>query len=391
MNKIIKSFLVFLVLFVFISAVNAETKKYDVEGITVTIDDEGVMTFNGVGDIPAIPLYTAPWQDEKDNVVKVIIGEGITGIGNYALYQFYNIEEISLPSTLTSVPKGSALGLYLSGNLKTVKLSSKNKSFVVIKNVLYSKDKKVLYLYPRGKTDSTYNVPEGVEYINAYAIISNKYLKKISLPSTLKTLEPTGIQSIGNLESISINKNNKYYTIENDVLYNKDKTKLVLVMQNKTGKYVMPSSVAEIEKNAFYRSKLSEVIINNKITELPNFAFGYCSNLTNLYIPSSVINIGSYAISYTGLTDLIIPSSVKNLDVAAITSNYYLENIVVLNPNLVIGANSLNRNYNNFELSDGRIINLTSVIKGYSSSTVEDYANNSSRTFEAIDNMLGYA
>ena len=389
MKKIIKSFFVFLVLFVFISAVNAETKEYNVEGITVTIDD-GVMTFNGSGEIPKVPLYTSLWEEEKTNVEKIVIGEGITSIGDYTLYGFRNLKELVLPSTLISMPKGSALGLYLSEKLETIILAEGNKSFTIENNIIYNKDKTILIHYPRAKTDKVYKIPEGIKTIYAYGIVSNKYLEDIVLPSTLETYEPMGIQSIGNFKSIRFNGENANYFIEDDVLYNKDKTKLILMASYKTGKFVLPSSVTSLERYSFYKSSLSEIVLTNNITEIPFFAFGYCSNITNFIIPSSVTKIDSYGISYTNLTSLVIPSTVELLETQAIVANFEMTNVVVLNPNITIKAGALNSDYSNKEIYDGRIINLKSIIRGFDDSTAQEFASANNRTFLSLNDISSY-
>lgn len=56
-----------------------------------------------------------------------------------------------------------------------------------------------------------------------------------------------------------------------------------------------------------------EYTIPNGITNIGNYAFYYCENLTSVDIPDSVTTIGAHAFSDCGLIDLVIPDSVTTI------------------------------------------------------------------------------
>ena len=80
-----------------------------VEQITWMFDGAtGTLTFSGMGPLAAEEAETADtisydWHTMKRQVRSVVVKEGITRIPNYAFYDFAEIEEVSLPSTLTSI------------------------------------------------------------------------------------------------------------------------------------------------------------------------------------------------------------------------------------------------------------------------------------------------
>lgn len=49
-------------------------------------------------------------SEKREMVKKVVVGEGITELGDYVLYELYNAEEITLPSTLTKIGEGFMKG-----------------------------------------------------------------------------------------------------------------------------------------------------------------------------------------------------------------------------------------------------------------------------------------
>ena len=61
-------------------------------------------------------------------------------------------------------------------------------------------EQKKLILYPQGKTDTEFSVPDGTVIIGENAI-QNKYLQKINLPDSLVSIESFGIDC-DNLESL---------------------------------------------------------------------------------------------------------------------------------------------------------------------------------------------
>ena len=63
------------------------------------------------------------------------------------------------------------------------------------------------------------------------------------------------------------------------------------------------------------KSSIKFVSIGDNVTNIGNYAFGSCPNLTNITIPQSVTSIGYHAFfSCSGLTSILIPDSVKHID-----------------------------------------------------------------------------
>lgn len=100
--------------------VNGEPEE---EGITWTIDNEGVLNITGSG---VIPNYSAekniPWYSECENIKSVVINDGITAIGDRAFYKLTNLESISISNNVTRI---GAYSFYKCLKLKSVTLPNK--------------------------------------------------------------------------------------------------------------------------------------------------------------------------------------------------------------------------------------------------------------------------
>lgn len=70
--------------------------------ITYEFDDTtGTLTLSGTGIMDDHVNGYAPWASW--DVEKVIVGKGITSIGNGAFYGLQDLESVTLPSTVTSI------------------------------------------------------------------------------------------------------------------------------------------------------------------------------------------------------------------------------------------------------------------------------------------------
>ncbi|MCR5608444.1 MAG: leucine-rich repeat protein [Lachnospiraceae bacterium] len=94
-------------------------------------------------------------------------------------------KELTIPKTVNNVSnicKGSFIS---NSSLESIKVDGDNEKFTSVNGVLFSKDKKILMLYPP-KAAENYEIPNGTEIISGYAFYN---ISSISFPETLKTIE----------------------------------------------------------------------------------------------------------------------------------------------------------------------------------------------------------
>ena len=241
-------------------------------------------------------------------------------------------------------------------SLVSIIVDEDNDIFSSEEGVLFNKDKTELIFCPAGKT-GTYSIPPTVTAIRSYAFISCSGLNSVTIsnsvitigdyaftnctgltslniPDSVTTIGASAFQSCSNLISISIPKSvNKFgdrtvestavvywsfypkeflvfdgckslvsievaednvlYSSEGGVLFNKEKTKLILYPFGKTGAYIIPNTVTVIGEYAFYTCRsLSSVILGDSVTTVGVFAFVGCDNLKSLSFPDSIQTIG---------------------------------------------------------------------------------------------------
>ncbi len=66
--------------------------------------DTKTLTITGAGELASFEGSDAVhWKAVRASAKKLVVGEGITSIGNYAFYYMAALEEVSLPTTLTTI------------------------------------------------------------------------------------------------------------------------------------------------------------------------------------------------------------------------------------------------------------------------------------------------
>lgn len=80
------------------------------DNLTWNLDDEGILTISGEGrmyDYSDVVDGCAPWFPVKDQIKKVVLGEGVLSIGDYAFDRCENLSSVNSPDNLTSIGRGA--------------------------------------------------------------------------------------------------------------------------------------------------------------------------------------------------------------------------------------------------------------------------------------------
>jgi hypothetical protein len=127
----------------------------------VKIDDSNyTLIISGTGDMADYEAGKAPWYGYREEITKLVLKSGITGIGNYAFYgssygSTYNYEELEIPNTVKTI-----------GDSAFENWKSKNLGNIFI-------------------------IPEGVEKIGKNAFKSGVYngIKLLIMPESLSEID----------------------------------------------------------------------------------------------------------------------------------------------------------------------------------------------------------
>ncbi len=197
----------------------------------------------------------------------------------------YNIKDgakwVSIPTNVKAIGNEafsgdkSLEGIVIPGNVKVIG----SKAFYGCENL------KELYLQ------------YGTESVGDSAFAMCTGLSRVQLPVTLKTLGNGVFAGDRALQSISIPDTNSNFFLNDNVIYNRDSTKLIEMAPGRQGEiYVMPFSVKKIAPYAFWGAEnLKRVRVSNNVSSITPFAFTNANALEFVYLPNSVNSIEEYA------------------------------------------------------------------------------------------------
>ena len=222
-------------------------------------------------------------------------------------------------------------------------------AFVDEWGVKYSKDGRKLLKAP-GKLSGAYSIKEGTRIMCDSAFYGCYSLSEIFIPSSVTSIGDRAFCGCSSLKYISIPKsviclngnpfaewNGKLecltpnYIYEDDILFNKDKSRIISFRNQNVKSYIIPSSVTSIGDSAFYRCiSLSEIVIPPSVASIGDWAFSCCYSLSEIVIPSSVTSIGDSAfLCCASLSEIFIPSNVTSIGDWAFYGCYSLSEIVI--------------------------------------------------------------
>ena len=329
--------------------------------LTWMLSCDGTLTISGTGAMADYTDTDAPWYSHSSDITSVIIGEGITTIGNYAFYQFNSLSSVTVPSTLTSIGShafhncGVLLSITIPDGVATIGEEAfqfcSNLTSITIPNSVTTLGSNVF----RFCNNISNIYVSWTENIPAWNNMTNK-----SPQSDITLHVPCGKTAI--YQAASGWKN---YTITDDVTLSYSGTcgaegdnltwSLNLCDSTLTisGTGAMKDFVADadcpwypyrsqiytinigdgvttIGSKAFVFSRISSITIPNSVTSIGRYAFCYSNYLEEIVLPEGLISIGDHAFYYGNVLKTVhIPSSVTSLGVSAFEGCSLLQDLYV--------------------------------------------------------------
>ena len=146
------------------------------------------------------PCILSPWEDYKDAITNIVIENGVTSIAKNAFFGSSNLISVTIGNNVTSFTLSEVSGSTL---LTSVNVSSGNTNLSSLNGILFNKNKTTLLMYPSGKTDTDYTIPEGVISIDGGAFFRSKNLATVKIPNSVTSIGGTAFSNSGRWTSIT--------------------------------------------------------------------------------------------------------------------------------------------------------------------------------------------
>jgi hypothetical protein len=236
----------------------------------------------------------------------------MTSIGAYVFAYCEGLTSVSIPGSVTSIEPSA---FQFCRSLTNISVDAESTYYASDDGVLFNYDKTTLIVCPEGK--------------------SGDY----TIPGSVTSVRREAFRFCFSLINISVDAENRYYASDDGVLFNYDKTTLLVWPAGRKGDYIIPGSATGIGAGAFINCRsLTSVSIPGSVTSIGAYAFGYSQGLTSVSISHGVTSIGKYAFAYCeSLTSVSIPGSVTSIGADAFWACQGLSSVSISNGVTSIG------------------------------------------------------
>ena len=269
-----------------------------------------------------------------ENLTTVTFCDSLETISEEAFSYCFNLKDLILPENLYFIGKSAfietgIIRVDISENvsdigdcafsgcesLVSIEVADGNNDYSSVDGALYNKNQTRFLCCPAGKrsielADSVVQIAEGAflyaEKINTITLpesvsriedeaFNGTSIKQITIPKNVTFIGDYVFYGCTKLLNIEVESENLFYSSEDGVLYDKQKSKLICCPSQKTD-IDIPKSVNEIGMASFACcDRITKLIIPDGVTIIGEEAFANADNLSYLFVPESVIEIGRAA------------------------------------------------------------------------------------------------
>ena len=303
-------------------------------------------------------------EASESGITEIILPDSVVSIGEQAFLDYKTLEQIVLPDSLKIIGDDAFWGCE---SLKTITIPE-NIDYIGGRAFYYCNSLENISLPDKGfeLTSGLFNVTEYHDnqsnWTNNCLYIGNHLVdfknsggeeikiregtKTVAIPESeeysenLQIYIPASVEKISHgltyLKSIEVSENNPYFSSSDGVLFDKQKTKLIVYPSYKNSEsYTVPESVTEIDNSAFARcaslqkinlpegleiigegafanSDIASVVVPKSVESIPRDTFSCCEKLKSVTIQQGVykIEIGAFS-GCASLESISLPDSIE--------------------------------------------------------------------------------
>lgn len=341
------------------------------QGILFTLNESAKTAV--VGDGSNMPNNSGYYGAQRGAVIvpDTVIKDGsiyrVIGIGSYAFSGNRHVTSVSIGSGVTSILPSAFAGC---PELKTITVSENNEYYRSIDGVLYDVGALYLYVYPGGKTDESFTVPDTVQTIGSYAFYDNEHIRTLTVGRNVTAIYDEAFCGLTSLTEITLPFIGTRESLEDDYYYDGvfgtvfgDGTYGLNSLHDWNGTVGSLKEVTILGGELYDRSFSSctyveEINLPSIPSAIPEYCFSGCTSLKkltfagnaceigNLVLPEGIERIGRDAFyGCSGITSVTLPASLTSIE-SSVFSGAGVEEFAVAPGNILYSTDEWGVLYN---------------------------------------------
>lgn len=249
--------------------------------------DTYTLTIRGEGAMYGYSSSTVPWNAQKSKITSVVIGGGVTSIGNNAFEDCSALKKLDIPQSVTEIGSKAFLGCSALTSLVLPQTVNRigNTAFQGCSNL------------------ETINIPSGVKLIEKDTFHGCEKLNDVTIPANVTLIGNSAFKACKTFRNIEIPKG--VTKIGTNAF--EDCTQLETVG--------IPSTATNICNFAFRNCpQLKSFVFPSGTTQIQPGVLSGCKNLESVTIPEGVIKIFGSAFYGCSLNSVQLPSTLQTID-----------------------------------------------------------------------------
>jgi hypothetical protein len=265
----------------------------------------GTSIFNGCINLTGVTLGTGIKVIDSyafancSNLNEIVLPQNLSGINSYCFTDCIKLSKINIPSGINQIWQGTFLNCK---NLKNIEIGS---GVSGIQPYAFS------YCGLTG-----INIPDNVYYLKNNSFINSTDLNYIKIGKNLNEIN-NSFYRCTSLREVEVDSENETFSSDNGVLFNKNKTSIIIYPPNKTGTfYNVPNTVNNLNYNCFnFNYNLTGIYFSGDAPILDADVFLNTSSNLKIY---RYLNTSGWSTTLGGKEVVIIDQPTNNL-------NYFYE------------------------------------------------------------------
>ena len=217
------------------------------------------------------------------NVTKVSLPKSIREIDINAFYGCSSLTKIDIPSD--SYLSSIAYRSFSKSGLTTISLPDRLQT---IKEYAFEDCGELTNV----KLNSTSNLIS----LGEYAFKQCEKLESFYIPKSLLSFQANVFDGCNSLSSIEVNSENTAFATQDGIVYNRDKSQMLIVPKQISGAITLPETLTDISEGCFaYCDKITSLLFPESVSKIPNRCFEYCDQLVVASFLGEISEVGERA------------------------------------------------------------------------------------------------